>query len=209
MMETAGYFPDPASPPLFPAVGSSARGSVLRRQTKQPTPMFTDTHRRLQMLAQDVELMKARAMRVDANQQAAINQSRKALLDDKVERARLAQKFVHDMEAYMDGKCNRVMKDVQDQHAQHHADDSLQQLPLNNMSDDVERLWESLREVANAMNNMVQDTLEPELQVTDPLKSIPPDHPMYSFRGSIYSQFLPEFLEGGGGGTDSAEDEGS
>lgn len=187
---------DPASPPPG-SLPLNALGGTFGLAKQPHTPMFTDTHRKLSMMAQDVELIKARALRIDAGHQAAVNGCRKEFLEDKAERVMLAQKFVHDMEVYMDGKCGRVMRDVTDQHARHHSDDFAQQAPLNQMSDDNERLWDSLREVATAMNNMVQDTLEPELQVQDPAKSIPPDHPMYSFRGSIYSQFLPEFVDDG------------
>merc|ERR1719399_749199 len=160
-------------------------GQIMSSQPGQSgVKMFTDVHRFLQQRASDIETLKNRQVRNNKNRQEALVECRKTIELDGAERKAQFSRFTDEMQRYTVRKIEALHNELAEHEASQKRGDTAQQIQIDRMSRDVDAIHSGLCNIADCMDQMIQNCLPEALQVKVDAP-LGPENPEFSMRGSV------------------------
>merc|ERR1712137_1078012 len=106
--------------------------------------LFNDAHGFLQGVSAEVGVLKRQIAQNDETRRAEIEELRKELEQERFERRDALNKLRYEFEEFVHRKIDKVIEEVEEMKRVEHRDDSEQQMQINRLIEQVDRLKENL-----------------------------------------------------------------
>merc|ERR1712137_156208 len=115
----------------------------------------------LQSVSAEVGVLKRQIAQNDETRRAEIEELRKELEQERFERRDALNKLRYEFEEFVHRKIDKVIEEVEEMKRVEHRDDSEQQMQINRLIEQVDRLKENLFGIQTAWGKLVAQCIKP------------------------------------------------
>mmetsp|Transcript_80108 Transcript_80108/g.179280 ORF Transcript_80108/g.179280 Transcript_80108/m.179280 type:complete len:172 (-) Transcript_80108:123-638(-) len=123
--------------------------------------LFKDAHDVFEQMGSEVEDLKKSIAYNEGLRKAEMEEVRKALEQERLARRNALNELRYEFEAFVHKKIDKVIDEVEDMKRTERHHDTFQQISLDGITEDVDRLKENLLGVQTAWNRLVSEVLVP------------------------------------------------
>merc|ERR1712137_550564 len=123
--------------------------------------LFNDAHGFLQGVSAEVGVLKRQIAQNDEARRAEIEELRKELEQERFERRDALNRLRYEFEEFVHRKIDKVIEEVEEMKRVERRDDSQQQMQINHLIEQVDRLKENLFGIQTAWGQLVSQCIKP------------------------------------------------
>eukprot|EP00746_Dinoflagellata_sp_MGD_P161821 gnl/MRDRNA2_/MRDRNA2_89106_c0_seq1.p1 gnl/MRDRNA2_/MRDRNA2_89106_c0~~gnl/MRDRNA2_/MRDRNA2_89106_c0_seq1.p1 ORF type:complete len:179 (-),score=47.54 gnl/MRDRNA2_/MRDRNA2_89106_c0_seq1:64-600(-) len=150
-----------AAPPTAPAGQLALKAGPSADKSHLNWSLFTDAHKELNHLSQEVEFIRKTIQRNDEARRAEIQELDQDLEDECFERRDSFNRLKYEFESFAHRKVEKVLQELEEMECAQQGNDGAQQKQIDKLGQDLNRLKVNLAGIQNSWGRLVTVASDP------------------------------------------------